>query len=113
MVYAKDGMSMEERPNMRGGSGTVKMVKLVKDLPKNTRLFNRIVLEKGVSIGEHTHEGETEMFYFISGHGRVLDDGVWRDVEPGDSMTTPSGHSHGVENTGDEPLVLAAVIVLD
>ena len=113
MVYEKSAMTAEERPNMRGGSGTVKMVKLVKDLPEKARLFNRIVLEKGVSIGEHTHEGETEMFYFISGRGRALDDGVWRDVGPGDAMATPSGHSHGVENTGDEPLVIAAVIVKD
>ena len=51
------------------------------------------------------------MFYFVSGEGTVTDDGKRVAVRAGDSMTTPSGHSHSVENTGSEDLLLVAAIV--
>ena len=53
------------------------------------------------------------MFYFASGEGTVTDDGVKIAVKAGDSMTTPSGHTHGVENTGSEDLVIIAAIARD
>ena len=70
-------------------------------------------LEPGCSIGVHEHTGEAEMFYFASGEGTVTDDGVKIAVKAGDSMTTPSGHTHGVENTGSEDLVIIAAIARD
>lgn len=113
MIYRSEDMKTTERFEMRGGNGTVKLTGLVGELPAGARLFSRIVLEKGVSIGVHPHEGETELFSFVSGSGRACDDGTWYDIKAGDAMSTPSGHSHGVENTGDEPLVIVACIVLD
>ena len=64
-------------------------------------------------VGYHVHEGETELFCFVSGKGRVKDDENWVEVAAGDSMATFSGHGHAVENTGDEDLVLVAAIVKD
>ncbi len=111
MVTRPSEQELSLRPNMRGGNGTVELKALQKELPAHVRLFSRIELAPGCSIGYHTHENETELFYFVSGHGRANDNGEWVEVAPGDSMSTGNGCGHAVENTGDEPLVLAACIV--
>ena len=113
MIVHSSEQALEKRPNMRGGNGTVELRALIPELPAATRLFSRIELAPGCSIGYHVHENETELFYFVSGSGRVSDDGTWIDVCAGDAMSTPSGHGHSVENTGSEPLVLLAAIVKD
>lgn len=114
MVNFKATHPQEVRHEMRGGKGDVTITKTVSEgLCANARLFATITLPVGASIGYHVHENETELFYFISGEGKVNDDGQEIAVRAGDSMQTTSGHGHGVENTGTEPLVLAACIVKD
>lgn len=111
MVNQRKDMALDIREKMRGGNGQAEITKLSGKFPENVRLFGEIRLAPGSSIGYHVHENETEMFAFVSGTGRVQDDGEYRDVKAGDSMLTFSGHGHAVENTGDEDLVLIAVIV--
>ena len=113
MITRSSEQALSERPNMRGGNGTAMLRALIPELPANLRLFSRIELAPGCSIGYHEHQGETELFFFASGSGRVSDDGTWFDVSAGDAMATPSGHGHAVENTGSEPLILLAAIVKD
>lgn len=112
MVRREEDQIREVRPQMRGGKGQVTLCHLEKELlPENGRLFAKLILGPGCSIGAHEHVGEAEMFYFVSGQGVVTDDGEEIAVSAGDVMTTPSGHAHSVENTGDEDLVLIAAIV--
>ena len=113
MITRSNEHELSLRPNMRGGSGTAELRALMPELPRNLRLFSRIELAPGCSIGYHVHEGETELFYFVEGHGRACDDGNWQEVFPGDAMSTPDGHGHAVENTSDAPLVFIAAIVRD
>ena len=114
MIRRNGEHPVEKREKMRGGNGTVEITALEKELlPAQCRLFSKIVLRPGCSIGVHEHTGEAEMFYFASGEGTVNDDGVKIAVKAGDSMTTPSGHTHGVENTGSEDLVIIAAIAKD
>jgi len=113
MVTKNNEMKLTEKVNMRGGAGSALLTGLSEALPAKMRLFSKITLKPGCGIGYHIHENETELFAFVSGKGRVRDDETWYDVCAGDSMTTPSGHGHAVENTGDEDLVLIAAIVLD
>ena len=108
--YAAD-MTTELREHMRGGKGTVEVTKLSNELPANMRLFARLTLKPGCSIGFHVHEHETELFAFVAGSGVVTDDETVREVKAGDSMLTFPGHGHAVENTGNEDLVLIASIV--
>lgn len=113
MITRNADHPIDIREHMRGGAGCAKLTALMPQLPPKTRLFSTITLAPGASIGVHEHTGETELFYFVSGSGRVCDDGTFVDVQAGDAMSTGSGHSHGVENTGDTDLVLVAVIILD
>ncbi|MGI6239456.1 MAG: cupin domain-containing protein [Christensenellales bacterium] len=113
MVIFAPEMATDLREGMRGGAGAARLTALSAQLPAHMRLFSTITLAPGSGIGYHVHEGETELFYFISGKGRVQDDADWVAVSAGDCMSTPSGHGHAVENTGEEDLILLAAIVLD
>ena len=113
MITRKSDMPLEIREKMRGGNGAAQLTALSAEKPAKLRLFSTIRLTPGSSIGYHVHEGETEMFYFLTGKGRVQDDERFFDISAGDSMATFSSHGHSVENTGDTNLVILAVIVKD
>ncbi len=113
MITRSEEQSYSIREFMRGGKKHVEHTQLSAQLPERVRIFNVLTLIPGASIGYHVHEGETELFYFIEGNGRVQDDDAFFDISAGDSMATFSGHGHAVENTGDTNLVILACIVKD
>lgn len=113
MITRKSEQMPSVREYMRGGKKQVNMLALSRELPAHARMFSVLTLIPGASIGYHEHHGETELFYFLEGCGRVQDDDHFFDVNAGDSMATFSGHGHAVENTGDTDLVILAAIVLD
>ncbi len=82
------------------------------DFSTKVRLCARITLPAGASIGHHVHQGEDEVYYILSGKGRVFDGQESYDVEPGSAVLTRSGEGHGLSNTGRDDLVLLAVIPL-
>ena len=114
MVVRKNQQVLQQRDTMRGGDGTVDIHHILddEDLPKNSRLFARIVLRPGCSIGEHAHTGEAELFYVLSGMGIALDGGQTREVGAGDVLATANG-SHAIKNVGSEDLEMLAVIITE
>ncbi len=113
MIKYKSEMRSEERPNMRGGNGTVKITHALEKEEINgpMRLCATLTLEPGASIGEHIHEHEDEIFYIVSGTAKVVDNGVEKVVYAGDSIITGNGGSHSIENIGIDNLVVFAAIV--
>ena len=105
----------ELRHEVRGGKGDVVFNHIYSkgtELNQNMRLFAKLVLEPGCSIGWHVHENEDEIYYILSGHVRTLDNGEWIELGPGDATICRSGEEHAMECVGPEPCVyLAAVIV--
>jgi mannose-6-phosphate isomerase-like protein (cupin superfamily) len=114
MLRKKEEMSVELREKMRGGVGEIRIKNLFQqgDLKGKTRLFAEITIPVGGSIGFHQHDQEEEIFYFISGQGRVKDQDEWKEVRVGDALVTGGGRGHAVENTGEVPLVIMAVILV-
>jgi mannose-6-phosphate isomerase-like protein (cupin superfamily) len=110
MIYRKETHTTER---MRGGTGTVELTTLAREIPKNLRLFSLIRLAPGASVGYHVHENETELYHFLSGTGVADDNGEKSPVSAGDTMSTPNGFGHSVENTGSEDLIFIATIVKD
>ena len=107
--------AVEYRQDMKGGKGTVKFEHIFKknsneEMRSSCRQFSRLTLKKGCSVGMHTHEGEEEIYYIISGHGRSYDNGQWIEVGPGDATICRSGETHSMECTGEEDLVYLACI---
>jgi mannose-6-phosphate isomerase-like protein (cupin superfamily) len=114
MLKRQDEMTSETRDRMRGGKGSVNIRHIFsqEEFDGKCRLFARITLEPGCSIGEHVHDREEEVFYIISGTGTVNDNGKTSVLMPGDAVKTGNGAFHSIENTGTEPLVMLAVILL-
>ena len=77
------------------------------------RLYSFIQLKPGENVEFHTHEGESESFFFLSGKGVYNDNGNMVDITPGMVTLTPSGQGHAIVNTGSEELVFIALIVVD
>jgi mannose-6-phosphate isomerase-like protein (cupin superfamily) len=114
MVRTTDEMITEIRERMRGGVGEVRIKHIFKpgEFKGKARLIAEFTLSEGASVGFHTHDNEEEIYYFISGQGEVDDNGERRRVGPGDAMHTGEGRGHAVFNTGSEPLLFVAVILL-
>ncbi len=107
-------MTRVVREKMRGGIGEVQMLEIFSahEMRGKCRLFNEITLEPGCSIGTDPHDEEEEIYYVISGNGTVDDNGVLRDIGPGDALITGGGESHSITNTGTKPLIFVAAILL-
>lgn len=114
MFRSTQEMAVELRENMRGGRGTVAIKHLFRqdELTGKARLVAEITIPAGGSIGFHQHDQEEEIYYIISGQGKVLDQDVTKEVGPGDAILTGGGKGHSVENNGVGPLVMMAVILL-
>lgn len=115
MFISGNEMHSEKRENMRGGVGLVDLLHIVpkEHLPANTRLFSFVTLEKGCGIGKHEHNGESEIYYVLSGEGEIDDNGTPRRFAKGDCAVCRSGEYHAVACTGDKPLKFIATIILD
>jgi len=112
MLIKRNEMKTEIKEKMRGGEGRAELVHLVDcQNEKNIRMLAEITLQPGCSIGNHSHENETEYFLILSGEGIVNDNGTEKPVKSGDAVITGNGASHSIRNNGSVPLVLHAVIV--
>ena len=68
-------------------------------------------LSPGHEVGRHRHEGDGEVFYILSGHGRYLLEGELVDVEAGDVLFVDDGEEHYMVNSGTEDLEYFAVVL--
>ncbi|HHW10726.1 MAG TPA: cupin domain-containing protein [Firmicutes bacterium] len=114
MIKRSGEMPVEVRERMRDGQGKVELVHIMKqeDMKGKCRLFARLRLPEGASIGPHPHDNEEEIFYIIKGRAEVTEDGVKSILEPGDAVITGGGRTHSLANAGSEPLEVLAVILL-
>ena len=114
MIRSKDECKIEYREHMRDGKGTVEITNFIEgpeELCGKGRLFSKITLKPGCSIGFHIHENDSELFYIMKGTAEYNDNGEIRTVSAGDVTICPAGTGHGIENKGEETVELVAVIV--
>ena len=114
MIKRASDMKSEIREQMRGGEGTIGITHVFSadELRGKCRLCAHITVSPGSSIGLHEHVDEEEIFYVLKGKGVVRDGGSEVSVSAGDAILTGGGESHSVQNTGEEPLEMVAVILL-
>ncbi len=114
MIRSANDCKVEYREKMKDGDGTVKLTDFIlspDELAGKGRLFSKITLEPGCSIGYHVHEGERELFYILSGAAVYNDNGAEKTVHAGDVTICPAGTGHGIANRGTETVELVAVII--
>jgi quercetin dioxygenase-like cupin family protein len=114
MIRKSSECQVEYREHMRDGDGTVQLTNFItgpEELNGKGRLFSRITLNPGCSIGYHVHEGDAELFYILKGTAEYSDNGTVKQVTAGDVTICPDGEGHGIANRTDEVVELIAVIV--
>ena len=96
-----------------GGEGYILKEALLTgvELGEHCKMFSRVTIRPGCSLGYHEHHGETETYYVLSGTGIYDDNGTEVTIEAGDVTFCKDGDGHGVRNAGDEDLVFAALIL--
>ena len=99
--------------NRNGGKGTMHVEHLLSSekLGPNVKMYAKVTIDVGASLGVHPHIGDAESYYILQGTALYNDNGTMRKLSVGDVTYTPDGKSHGIENIGDEPLVFMAVII--
>jgi mannose-6-phosphate isomerase-like protein (cupin superfamily) len=115
MIRQAAELTREKLVALRGGKGELEMTHILQrnsdEFGGKGRLFAKMVLPPGASIGTNKHVGEGETFFVLSGEATVDDDGVKSVLKPGDMMLTGDGQEHCIENTGDVDLELIALIL--
>ena len=116
MIKRPEEFRIEYKEHMRDGDGTVKLTHFIsgpEDLNGKGRLFSRITLDPGCSIGYHVHDKDAELFYIMKGTAEYQDGDTLRTVTAGDVTLCPTGTGHGIANRTDEVVELIAVIVYE
>ncbi len=83
----------EEMPVSRGAIASRPLL----DVPGNTKLV-LFAMDEGQEISAHSTPFPASV-HLLKGSVRVMVDGVWTDLAPGDEKALPKGVPHGVQAT--------------
>ncbi len=116
MIRYSNECKIEYREHMRDGEGTVKLTHFIndpEDLNNKGRLFAKITLEPGCSIGYHVHEHDAELFHILKGTAEYSDNGEIKTVKAGDVTICPAGQGHSIANHSNETVEVIAVVIYE
>jgi len=115
-IYPKSGYTVKEREKLGGaGLGTIRCEYA---FPRDAALPDQaikeiawLILPPGASISVHKHVNNEDAYIVVSGSGVFIGaDNKETPVKGGDVTIARKGESHGMKNTGKEPLVILDVI---
>jgi quercetin dioxygenase-like cupin family protein len=98
--------------NLAGGKGEARLYHILdKEAIPFGRMYAKVVLAPGSSVGWHKHSGETEPYYILKGTGTFVDNDESRtEVHTGDICTIEDNQYHSIENNSDEDLEFIGLI---
>ena len=101
----EDAAVTKVEPAPHGGIGDSTAYRYFDDVPDQRVIFRKRALRKGSAIGMHvlTHD---EVYYVVSGRGRLRVDDKQVDVGPSTAVFMHEGADVGIWQEGDEELVL-------
>lgn len=97
-----------------GGKGFILKEALLKkeELGAHCKMFTKVTIPAGSSLGYHEHHGESETYYILSGNGIYNENGREVPAEAGDVFFCGDGEGHALVNTGTYDLTFVALILL-
>jgi mannose-6-phosphate isomerase-like protein (cupin superfamily) len=104
-VLEKDAQVAKQEPGTHNGGGQTIGYSFFSKTPKLGLVFRKRAFKPGSGIGYHL-QNEDEIYYVLSGRGRMTVDGKEFDVVAGDAVLTRPGSSHGLKQVGSEELVI-------
>lgn len=114
MVRKKEEVLSERKQAPFDGVGEITVRSLLngeEEMYGKGRVFAHTTVYQGAGIGYHIHKNESESYYILSGVGKFNDNGVIRTVTAGNVTFTGAGEGHSIENAGEEPLEMIALIL--
>ena len=75
----------------------------------NKLVLSSTLLEPNMSTSGHFHNGQEEVYFFVSGSGKMLLNDETFEVEEGDVVLIPDGAFHRVINDTAEPFYFVCV----
>ena len=66
------------------------------------------MLQEGKSYEAHSHADHEEVYYIISGEGKITIYGETKPLRDGDAVFIPAGSTHSIGNTGKDFLIFLA-----
>lgn len=119
MDFRKGGYVMIRKANiaevdgLAGGKGKAYVHHIIskEELLGHGRLYAKVTLPPGSSVGWHQHLKETEPYYILKGEADFIDnDKSVTKVGPGDCCIIEVGQYHSIENNSDEDVEFMALI---
>ena len=106
MLISFDRMNDTVLEQFKGGEGTF-APKMFSD--EHNKIMRGRLLPHS-SIGLHTHQGNSEVIFILSGTGKVLYEGEYIPLKAGDCHYCPMGCAHSLINDTDTELLFYAVV---
>jgi mannose-6-phosphate isomerase-like protein (cupin superfamily) len=115
MIKRRSEMPTVVRQMMMNGTSAIRLLHILgeEELGDSCRLFSRVSIGQGSSIGGHSHRNEREVYYILRGRGVADHNGETVTLEEGDVMMIGDGMSHAIRNDDAEDLEFLAVILVD
>ena len=111
------GCSEEVRKDgLRGGQGTAWVRSLISggERLEGVSFVAFVRLEPGASLGYHDHINEGEIYYILTGAGDFyISPSESIPVSAGDMTYLKPNQGHSITNSGDEDLVMLAIVYED
>ena len=104
-VLERDSEVQRPEPGPHSGGGETTAYSFFEQARGLNLIFRKRSLHPGAAIGYHL-QTEDEIYYVLSGRGSMTVDGETFEVGAGDAILTRPGSSHGLEQVGDEDLVI-------
>lgn len=105
-ILQNDKDVAKEEPGTHNGGGKTIGYNFFANAKNLKTVFRKRTLKSGSSIGYHLQK-EDEIYYVISGNGKMKMNGETFAVKPGDAILTRPGSSHSIgPNPGDDLTIL-------
>lgn len=101
-----DSMEEDVQNAFKGGEGDVAFRIFKDDLNK----VMRVRMTPHSSVGQHSHETDSEIIMVLKGNGKIVFDGEEMPIHEGQVHYCPKGHGHTIVNDSDEELHLCCVV---
>ena len=111
MIRKKNDLPSTTLDNCHDGIGTLLCRSMLQqgDSDYGIMFFHHDIIPPGVTVGEHLHSGNEEIYYLLKGSCTLLYDGESMPMTDGDISVVRSGHTHGIINTGESDAELIVV----
>src|SRR2546421_865029 len=104
-VIERDAEVAKDEPGPHNGGGPSTGYLFFAKVPNLKFSFRKRVLHAGAAIGYHLQETD-EVYYMLSGNGKMTINGNEFPVKAGDAVLTRAGSSHGLVQTGKADLTI-------